>query len=142
MISTRFYRGKEMKEKLAYSSGHPWYYVLGGKVPSIKKIWEEAKASGYKGYLREDIANASGNNSKLRQIRQEAVQSLKRDISRYRECAFELNQIRKISNPANPKCLDVHTAISLKRNHIYNDVAHIRYIDELLSQQPELFELF
>ena len=58
-----------MKEKLAYSSGHPWYYVLGGKVPSIKKIWEEAKASGYKGYLREDIANASGNISKLRQIR-------------------------------------------------------------------------
>ena len=91
-----------MKEKLAYSSGHPWYYVLGGKVPSIKKIWEEAKASGYKGYLREDIANASGNNSKLRQIRQEVVQSLKRDISRYRECAFDLNQVRKISNPANP----------------------------------------
>ena len=36
-------------------------------------------------------------------------------------------------------CADIHTDISLKYAHIYNDFAHLNYIDDLLAQQGDLF---
>ena len=38
---------------------------------------------------------------------------------------------------AQPICSDIHTNMSLKHNHLYDDFAHLVYIDDLLSQQPE-----
>jgi len=36
-------------------------------------------------------------------------------------------------------CTDIHTGISLKHNHLYNDFAHLLTLDNLLSKQPDLF---
>ncbi len=36
-------------------------------------------------------------------------------------------------------CADNHTDISLKYAHIYNDFAHLNYIEDVLAQQGDLF---
>ena len=125
-----------------YSSGHPWYYVLGGKVLSIKDIYNEANSSEYRGYRAEEIKKASGNNSKLRNLEAETIHRLKSDISRYRQCVFELHRYRNsLTENHNLVCEDVHMSVSLRHNHIYNEFANLKYIEELLSYQPDLFDL-
>ena len=44
-----------------------------------------------------------------------------------------------LDDPENPVCRDIHTNISLKHNHLFNNLAHLHYIDELLSFQEDLF---
>jgi len=45
--------------KGGYHSGHPWYYLLGNPVLTLKKIRDDAKASSYRGYRADDILAAS-----------------------------------------------------------------------------------
>ena len=68
---------------------------------------------------------------------------LQSDLSRYRQLAHELRQRRR-GNPMDcerPICLDVHTNMSLKFAHIYNDFAHLFFLDDLPSHQGDLFDL-
>ena len=137
-----------MKTHCGYNSGHPWYYLLGGKALAPKQIRDCAKASSYRGYREEKIL-AAGNKAEpkrseaLRKIRREVMNDLTKDISVYRHCVFELNDHRRNHGEAtNPvSCDDVHTAMSLKHNHIYNGFAHLACLDELPEQQCDLFEL-
>ncbi len=121
-------------EDIPYSSGHPWYYVLGGHIPSIKEIRLEVRATAYKGYLAGEISKAFGNDAKLRSIKDDVEAALKKDISQYRQCAFQLYQYRKTAKESEPVCDAVHVSVSLKRNHIYNELAHLDYINELTPQ--------
>lgn len=124
----------------SYNSGHPWYYVLNGKVLSIKEIWNEANSANKYGYNQESIEKASGNNEKLRILKAEHIKRLKTDISRYRQCALELHKFRKKTKENDTlQCEDVHVSISLKHNHIYSEFLNLKHIDRLLSYQPELF---
>lgn len=128
-----------------YCSGHPWYYNLGGKVLSPKQILESVKASGYQGYMREDIAAADAKaepqrSELLRALRAKVMDDLARDLSGYRARARELHAFRKVQGePCEPSCADIHTNISLKHNHLFNDFAHLVWLDELLSHQLDLF---
>ncbi|MEP2706156.1 MAG: hypothetical protein ABJZ83_12835 [Yoonia sp.] len=132
---------------MGYDPGHCWYYLLGGKVLSPKQIKLRTLASGYKGYAAEDIGEAHlkaepKRSSALRHLKAKFETDLKRDISRYRECALALHRFRKANPPLTerPKCAnDVHMNISLKHNHIVNDFAHLIYLNELLNQQGDLF---
>ena len=65
-----------------------------------------------------------------------------RDLSRYREVARELKQFRRSgASPDEPPVCDcVRTAASLKYNHLYSGFAHLLWLDELLSAQPDLFD--
>lgn len=130
-----------MDKENTYSTGHPWYYVLGGKVLSLKEILKEVNEALYKGYLETEIDKAAGNNAKLLELRTKIQSRLKDDISRYRQCALELHRYRK-TLPENykPACKDIHTSMGLKRNHIFNELANLKHIEELLSQQPTLFD--
>jgi len=128
-----------------YGAGHPWYYVLGGKRLSLKEIQLSAKASGYRGYRADEIEKADQmmeprRSESLRSLREIAKQELGQDITRYRELAGQLARRREtgIEDRQNG-CDDIHTNISLKHNHIYNELAHILVIDELLSKQGDLF---
>ncbi len=126
---------------MTYSTGHPWHYVLGGKVLSIKEIWNEANASDYRGYRRDTIKKYFGKSDKLKALKSETIINLKRDINRYRECALALHRYRnKLPKNHQPTCEGVHVAISLKKNHIYNEFSNLKYINELLYQQPDLFD--
>lgn len=127
-------------------SSHPWYYLLGGKRLSLKEIREEARASSYQGYLSEEINSADRlpepqRSEALRGIRSRALASLARDASRYRVVCRELSAHRAAGLDQQPSTLsgDVHRAVSLKHNHLYNDFAHLSAIDELLSRQLDLF---
>jgi len=129
-----------------YSAGHPWYYVTGGRRLSIKEIQASVIASGYRGYMAHDIDKADQLNEpkrsgKLRSIRKEAKEALIFDISRYREVARDLVRRRGagLDDVDELECADVHMSMSLKHNHIYNQLAHLLVIDELLSQQGDLF---
>ena len=70
------------------------------------------------------------------------MDDLKRNISRYREVARKLHRHRQISPfGAEEICCDaVHESVALKHNHIFNDLAHIIMLTELLSKQPDLFD--
>ena len=130
-----------MTDYNSYNTGHPWYYVLGGKVPSIKAIWKEVAHLDYKGCKEDDIKKAAGNSSKLRALKAQSFLRLKNDISSYRKYALELHRYRKShSTDDHLVCEDIHVSLSLKNNHIYNELAHLRYIEELLSYQPDLFD--
>lgn len=129
-----------------YSSGHPWYYHLGGKRLSLKEIQAEVIASGYRGYRADDIENADQmaepkRSETLRRLRADANRSLREDVSRYRELARKLTAHRRASGdePTGGICDCVHTNIGLKHNHIYNQFAHLHFIDSLLAKQGDLF---
>ncbi len=131
---------------LPYSTHHPWYYLLGGEILYPKTIYCMAKTSGYNGYLENEIRNADNRqeprrSESLRQLRKTIVQELKKNLNRYRILARELNQFRKSDTKIDihTSCKQVHTNISLKHNHLYNDFAHLFLIDQFLSQQPDLF---
>ncbi|SEN96922.1 hypothetical protein [Palleronia pelagia] len=130
-----------------YRPGHPWYYLLGGEVLPPKVIRLEARLAEYKGYRQEEILSAARRPEPqrtrlLNKIREEVRHSLSANISRYREVARELHAYRKehAGQPI-PTCSDaVHTSMSLKYAHIYNDFAHINLLDAL-PQQVDLFDL-
>lgn len=134
--------------KGGYHSGHPWYYLLGNRVLTPKQIRDDAKASSYRGYRADDIRAAirkpePQRSEFIRKIRMEVMADLRKDITRYRQCAVELHAYRREHGvEAFPRsCDDVHVAISLKRNHIYNGFAHLALLDELPAQQGDLFGL-
>lgn len=131
-----------------YSTGHPWFYYLGGPIlkPKAQRRSKSPRASGYKGYLRDEIAKADqktepARSNALRAIRARAVAELRSDLSGYRKCALELRRYRKGNRtPSDPRgCDSIHTAISLKHNHLVNDFAHLIWLDDLLNQQGDLF---
>jgi len=134
-----------MTNQQSYSPGHPWYYKLGGGVHKPKQILAAVTNDSYQGYMADDIKQADGKHepqrtSALRNLREAVIIRLHADLERYREVVCDLRRYR-ITNKqeVQPICSDVHTSMSLKYNHLYNDFAHLVYIDDLLSQQPDLF---
>ena len=127
----------------AYSPCHPWFYVLGGVPLTPKRILEDVRASKYRGYKEEDIVVANGRceprrSQELRQLRALALANLREDLSRYRRVVFQLREF--CSESAEEVCADVHVSVGLKHAHIYNEFAHLIWIDELLTYQLDLFE--
>ena len=78
----------------------------------------------------------------LRGMRDKFRADLARDLSRYRECVRELRRT-DWELPDGSKamsCGEIHTALSLKHNHMVNNFGHLIYLDELLSKQMDLFD--
>jgi hypothetical protein len=130
----------------SYNAGHPWYYLLGGRVLSPKQIKASVERSLYQGYLADYIASADKKSEPhrskaLRDLRAGAAHQLRRDLSGYRRRVLELHRYRATSPLTEPPtcCAEIHTNISLKHNHLYNDFAHLITIDALLSMQTDLF---
>jgi hypothetical protein len=128
-----------------YTAGHPWYYLLGGYIPPIKAIRTRAISGDYAGCFARLIHEADAKpepkrTEALRYMRNRTLGDLWGDISRYRECARELRKWRdKHAESENLKCSGVHTAISLKFNHILNDFANLHRLDNL-PKQGDLFD--
>lgn len=131
-----------------YRPGHPWYYVCGGAVLPPKAILQEVQRRGYRGYMAHRIERIDSKpepqrSHALRVIKAEVMDELRDNLSRYRECARELAAFRRGfgSSDCAPLCENIHTNICLKHNHLYNDFAHLIVLDELLSAQPDFFDL-
>jgi len=130
-----------------YHAGHPWYYFLGGKVPTPKQIRNEAACSSYRGYMAADIETISKRDEPrrsegLRKIRAKVMDDLRCDVSRYRELARKLHNYRRVSETCERDaiaCDDIHVSMSLKHAHIFNDFAHLNTLDNLPDQQRDLF---
>ena len=134
-----------MAQHHGYSSGHPWYYVLGGEVLRPKQILADCRLSDYKGCSAAEIERADrlaepGRSDTLRQLQQSHLTQLKSDLSRYRECVRALRTYHEDGRPPAPECHDIHVALSLKHNHLVNDFAHLIFLDDLLSRQKDLFD--
>jgi len=137
---------KSLNEHRGYHAGHPWYYLLGGDVLTPKQIQAEAIASDYCGYKADDLRKIDNQlepkrSDSLRKWQAKFKADLKSDLSIYREVARELRHEREI-NPLKEipvSCSGVHTAMSLKHAHLYNDFAHLHFLDELLGRQLDLF---
>lgn len=128
-----------------YHAGHPWYYVLGGAVLSPSTIRNEVESSDYGGYLAHHILELAGKtepqrSNALNDMRAKIVADLRADLSGYRECVGKLRTFRTHMTESERKCEDVHTAISLKHNHIVNDLANLKTLDGLPTQ-GDLFNL-
>ena len=128
-----------------YEPGHPWYYVLGGRVLRLKEIRESAEESERGGYLSEYIIKAAQlaepkRSAALREWRESALSKLKADIRVYREVARALTAHRQANANEEPAYAEVHGDIALKRNHLWNDFANLAQIDRFLSVQPDLFD--
>lgn len=139
---------KERYSHGGYNAGHPWYYLLGGKVLTPKEIRESVIASSYRGYRADDIRAIANKpepqrSEAIRKIRMETLRELKADIARYRHCVFQLHEYRRATDglPVPNICADVHTAVGLKQSHIINGFAHLALLDELPAQQGDLFAL-
>ena len=139
---------KQHSQQAGYSIGHPWYYVLGGPVPTLKQIRALAIRLEYRGYMEADILAASKKpepkrSETLRAIRRKVLEDLRRDISRYRKLARELRRYRREcpQDPEDYQCAEIHTGMSLKVAHLYNDFAHLNYLDTLPQQQGDLFAM-
>ncbi len=131
----------------AYGAGHCWYYKLGGEILKPKAIIKSVRDRNYKGYMASDIQAAEKKpepqrSQALRAIKDKVIKDYRRDLSRYRELACELRRYRQENGLVDHgSCaLDLHTSISLKHNHLFNDFGHLAYLDKLLSYQPDLFD--
>jgi hypothetical protein len=120
---------------------------LGGEVLPPKVIRFEARLAGYKGYRRDEILDAARKpepqrSQLLRKLRDETARTLSANISRYREVARELHAYRNehSGEPLPNICACVHTSMSLKFAHIYNDFGHLELLDSL-PKQVDLFDL-
>lgn len=129
-----------------YSPGHPSYYVLGGAVVLPNAIRAEVQNSDYEGYRSSDIHQLADKpepqrSQAINKMRKKIIEDLRRDLSRYRECARELQRYRASkADDAQPICADIHTALSLKHSHIYNELANLKTLDSL-PKQGDLFDL-
>jgi hypothetical protein len=147
-MTARQFTTPEAYEHRGYCPGHPWYYFLGGRPRRPREILEATRQSGYQGYAREDIKAAEAmaepkRSEVLRGMRDKFRDDLAKDISRYRECVRELRRT-DWELPDGSKamsCGEIHTALSLKHNHMVNNFGHLIYLDELLSKQMDLFDL-
>lgn len=129
-----------------YSPSHPWYYFLGGVVLPPKQILLNASNSECESYRAEDFEKLNRKveprrSEALRLTKNKIMQDLTRDISVYREVVRTLNSERGKKSVSSPfsRCDDVHTSMSLKYCHIYNDFLHLKYLENLLEQQRDLF---
>ena len=129
-----------------YDPGHPWYYLLGGKVLGPKSILKEVIARDYQGYIHEikdaEELTEPKRSEQLRQLRETITNQYKADLERYRELVREL-QLKRLSDASKDevrRCEPVHSSLALKHNHIYNDLAHLRRINAALSVQRDLFD--
>ncbi|CUI01883.1 hypothetical protein [Leisingera aquaemixtae] len=130
-----------------YSAGHPWYYLLGGEIPPLRAIFAQVSTGAYRGYLASEIDAIAGKakpqrSAALAACRAKLTVDLKADIARYRQCACSLRRYREETGAEKPVVAqDVHTAISLKFNHIVNGFANLRTLDAV-PQQADMFDLF
>ncbi len=136
-----------MVTHMGYSSGHSWYYHLGGKPLSPKQIRAEVHASDYRGYAAADIVAADRlaepkRSQRLRAFQARFQDDLRRDLSRYRQCvrALRLYRAAHDGRAIERVCDGVHVAISLKHNHLVNDFAHLIWLEDLLALQRDLFD--
>ena len=137
-------RQQEQNSPNTYSPGHPWFYLLGGRVLTPKEIKKSVRASDYKDWRADELekleAKAEPQRSQdLRKLRATVLAELADDLSRYRQVALELHRYRRRTAGQELPCHAVHTSASLKHNHLFNDFAHLIAIDDLLAQQPDLF---
>jgi len=82
-----------------YRPGHPWYYVLGGRVLPPRAILESVQTGEYRGYMASDFDRADRlpepkRSQSLRAIREAVRHSYRSNLSRYRELACKLHQAR------------------------------------------------
>jgi len=139
---------QEIESPLGYGAGHPWHYVLGGAVPYPKQIQAQVMARGYRGYMEQDIKAASNKpepqrSEALRAIKAKVLEDLRSDLSRYRALARKLQTHREIYGWVleRPQCHDIHSGLSIKFAHLYNDFAHLNYLATLPNQQRDMFDL-
>ena len=132
-----------------YCSGHPWYYKLGGKVLNPSAIMEEVKKENYRSYIADDITKAGNmaepkRSKKLHAIKAQHVEILARDLEIYRKYVQEIRELRKAQGDVDLSkgCLDLYVSLSLKHNHIYNDMAVLLYADTLLCKPAAQLDLF
>jgi len=129
-----------------YGTGHPSYYKLDSRVLTPKEILTKVKAADYRGYMKDDITKADNRpepqrSEALRKIKANVLCELWCDISSYRHYAYRLHLYRQTNDPqyAGGICDGIQTNISLKHNHIYNDMGHLVLLEELLTRQMDLF---
>ena len=140
MSATHFAPSADYRHE-GYSPGHPWYYFLGGMPLMPRQILEATRSCGYQGYAREGIAATDAmeepkRSQKPRALRKRFEADLWRDISRYRECVKEFNKGDWLALDRDKvmACNDIHTALSLKHNHMVNNFAHLIKIDGIADQ--------
>lgn len=136
-----------MEPSNTYHAGHPWYYRLGGRVLFPSEIKAKVTLDDYPDLMIEDILVASNmtepkRSERLRTIRDNIRQSLRRDLNRYLECVRELKARRLDPDPPEqPISSCVYMAMSLKHNHIYNRYAQLMICEQHLTQQGDLFAI-
>ena len=134
---------EQLERARAYGAGHPWYYLLGGPVLGPASIRRSVLERGYRGYLGDEIDTVDKKpdpqrSEALRCLKQQVLCDFRQSLLRYRQLARELRVFR-MSGHTETECTDLHTAISLKHNHLFNDIAHLIMLDHCLSQQLDLF---
>jgi len=139
-------KNQNTERATGYNPGHPWYYLRGGCVQTPRQIIETVKERQYKGYKSDDIQKANSKpepqrSEALRKIRNEVYEDFRSDLSIYRETVCDLRKYRKEHRLVTEKLGfdQVHGDVALKYNHLFNDLAHLLRLDELLSYQLDLF---
>ncbi|MBI1360373.1 MAG: hypothetical protein GC155_08845 [Alphaproteobacteria bacterium] len=75
----------------------------------------------------------------LRAIRTRVMEDLRRDLHGYRRVALRLHRQRRSGDEPPPVSSDPCGAVALKRNHLFNDFAHLKVLDGL-GEQRDLFD--
>lgn len=130
-----------------YHISHPWYFYLGGPVPSPRAIRDlvlQTGTTGYRNYefSRLDHQPEPQRSAAIREAQEVVKAELRKDFARYRQCVLELHRHRETQDFGNEprSCDDIHTNLSLKVAHMINGFAHLHQLDGM-DRQTDLFDL-
>jgi hypothetical protein len=103
----------------------------------------EAGITGYRDDEFSKLAHQPEPNrsAEIRETQETVKVELRKDIARYRQCAFELHRYRETQDFSDElsSCDEVHTNLSLKVAHMINGFAHLNQL-ESMDRQTDLFD--
>ena len=110
-----------LKERCGYHAGHPWFYLLGGDIPTPKQIQADAMASDCCGYKADDLRKIDKHcepkrSDSLRKWQAKFRADLMSDLSIYREVVRELRKYRETQDwDTVPSCCNEHNELKAEK---------------------------
>ncbi|CAE7394299.1 unnamed protein product, partial [Symbiodinium microadriaticum] len=122
-----------------YKPTHPWYYVLGGAIPTPRQIKSYGLVTGLPDFMLENVIAANNKpepqrSAELQLLRQKALKRLRQHLSRYRQVASALRAHRLTEN-GDPAFDEKHSDIAFKFTHTCIAFAVLQTIDKLPTQR-------
>ena len=139
-----------MADHMGYDSGHPWYWYLGGAIPTVEDIRKEAEKSA-RGYLQYEIEKLATKpeprrSRDIQKMREDVEEGLKRSLKQYSHYCNRVRYRRRWQGPWEDQNMDIwrepNQNACLVHNHLHNAYGNLAHLDQIGRASNEQLTLF